>query len=124
MTKGSAQNVSPIRAGLMGRCPACGKGKLFQGYLKVAGRCSVCGLDLSGYENADGPAVFSMLVLGFAVVGLALVVEVNYQPPYWLHAVLWTPLILASVYLSLPLLKGLMIGASYKYRPDQHGDAP
>jgi len=124
MMEGSAQNISPVRAALTGHCPACGKGKLFQGYLKVAGRCSVCGLDLSGYENADGPAVFVMLLMGFVVVGLALIVEVKYQPPFWLHGLLWVPFILLSTYFLLPPLKGWLIGVNYKYRREQRDDAP
>ncbi len=123
MEKNSTKNVSPIRAGIAGRCPACGQGKLFQGYLKVAGRCSVCDLDLSEYENADGPAVFAILLLGFLVVGLALFVEVRYQPPFWLHGLLWGPFVLLSVYLMLPRLKGWLIGASYKYRSHHRGEA-
>lgn len=124
MEKNSTKNVSPIRAGIAGRCPACGQGKLFQSYLKVAGRCSVCGLDLSEYENADGPAVFVILLLGFLVVGLALFVEARYQPPFWLHGLLWGPFVLLSVYLMLPRLKGWLIGTSYKYRSHHRGEAP
>jgi len=124
MEEDSTKNVSPIRAGIAGRCPACGKGKLFQGYLKVAGRCSACDLYLSEYEDADGPAVFVILLLGFLVVGLALFVEVRYQPPFWLHALLWIPFILLSVYLMLPRLKGWLIGASYKYRSRHRGEVP
>lgn len=124
MTESSAPNVSPIRAGFARRCPRCGKGRLFKAYLKVADRCSVCGLDLSGYENADGPAVFIILLLGFLVVGLALVVEVAYMPPYWVHGLLWIPFILGGVYLMLPPLKGWIIAANYKYRPEQRDDLP
>jgi len=124
MEEDSTKNISSVRAGIAGYCPACGKGKLFQGYLKVAGRCSVCDLDLSEYENADGPAVFAILLLGFLVVGLALFVEVRYQPPFWLHALLWVPFILLSVYLLLPRLKGWLIGASYKYRSRHRGEGP
>ncbi|MCE2509811.1 MAG: DUF983 domain-containing protein [Alphaproteobacteria bacterium] len=124
MTESSAPDVSPIRASLAGRCPRCGKGKLFKGYLKVADRCSVCGLDLSGFENADGPSVFIILILGFVVVGLALVVEVAYMPPFWVHGLLWVPLVCGGVYFMLPPLKGGIIGIHYQYRPDQRDDAP
>ena len=72
--------VEPIMAGLRGRCPRCGQGRLFSGFLTVAPRCEVCGLDYSFADPADGPAIFVMLIIGFVVVGLALWVEVTYEP--------------------------------------------
>ncbi len=73
-------------AGITGHCPNCGRGKLFDGYLTLAPRCNVCGLDYDFADSGDGPAVFVILVTGFIVVGAALIVEVLYAPPYWLHA--------------------------------------
>ena len=84
-----------VRRGLAGRCPRCGQGALFDGFLKVAPRCESCGHDFAFADSADGPAFFVMSFAGFVVVLAALVVEVVYQPPYWLHALLWIPLILA-----------------------------
>jgi uncharacterized protein (DUF983 family) len=72
--------VSPIKAGLGCRCPRCGQGKLYSGFLDYADKCTECDLDYSEFEKGDGPAVFIILILGFIVVGLALVVEVNYGP--------------------------------------------
>ena len=83
--------VEPIMAGLRGRCPRCGKGRLFSGFLTVAPRCEVCGLDYSFADARDGPAVFVMLIIGFIVVGLALWVEVTYSPPLWLHFLVVDP---------------------------------
>ena len=68
------------------RCPRCGKGKLFQGFLTLRPRCDVCGLDYGFADAGDGPAVFIMFLAGFIVVGAALVIEVVYQPPFWVHA--------------------------------------
>ncbi|HVX57281.1 MAG TPA: DUF983 domain-containing protein, partial [Candidatus Saccharimonadales bacterium] len=83
-----------IRAGLLCRCPRCGKGKLFAGFLTPRPRCEVCGLDYGFADSGDGPAVFIMFFAGFIVVGAALVTEALYHPPYWVHAALWVPLIL------------------------------
>ena len=83
-----------IRAGLSCACPRCGRGKLFRGFLTLRPRCEACGLDYGFADAGDGPAVFIMFLAGFIVVGAALVVEALYHPPYWVHAVLWTPLIL------------------------------
>ena len=84
--------ISPFRAGLMARCPRCGEGALFSGYLTIAPRCEACKLDYGFADSGDGPAIFIILIAGFIIVAAALIVEVLYQPPYWLHAVLWLPL--------------------------------
>jgi uncharacterized protein (DUF983 family) len=88
------RSVSPFVAGLRGRCPACGQGKLFRGFLALRPNCEHCGLDYAFADSGDGPAVFVILIGGFIVVGAALVAEILYQPPLWLHALLWGPLIL------------------------------
>src|SRR5690348_14290485 len=85
---------NPVLAGLACRCPRCGKGKMFSGFLGLKPRCEACGLDYSFVDAGDGPAVFVILFAGFVVVGAALVVEMRYAPPLWLHAALWLPLIL------------------------------
>jgi uncharacterized protein (DUF983 family) len=102
--------------GLAGCCPRCGQGALFQGFLKVAPRCEVCGLDFSFADSADGPAFFVMSFAGFVVVAAALVVEVLYQPPYWVHALLWIPLILAMTLLPLRPIKGLLIALQFHHK--------
>jgi uncharacterized protein (DUF983 family) len=106
----------PIAAGLACRCPRCGEGKLFQGYLTLRPRCESCGLDYSFADAGDGPAVFVILIAGFLVVFAALIVEFAYQPPFWLHAVLWLPLILAATLLPLRPMKGLLIALQYHHK--------
>ncbi|HEX2653098.1 MAG TPA: DUF983 domain-containing protein [Xanthobacteraceae bacterium] len=100
---------SPWLTGLRCRCPRCGEGKLFAGLLTVAPRCTRCGLDYSFADAGDGPAVFVMLLAGFLVVGLALFVEIAYQPPFWVHAALWTPIIFLVTVPALRLIKSLLI---------------
>jgi len=107
---------SPVVAGLCGRCPRCGKGKLFDGFLALAPRCEVCGLDYSFVDSADGPAFFVMFFAGFIVAGSALAVEVLYEPPYWVHALLWTPLILVTTLAPLRPVKGLLIALQYHHK--------
>jgi uncharacterized protein (DUF983 family) len=108
--------VSPIKAGLVCCCPKCGKGKLYKGWLNFSDRCSECGLDYTVFEKGDGPAVFIILIMGFIVVGFALVVEVKYQPALWLHALLWGPTITVGSILMLRPVKGLMIAIQYVYK--------
>ena len=105
--------------GIAGRCPRCGDGKVFSGYLSVAPRCGVCGLDLDFADSADGPAVFIILFVGFVVVAMAAVVELAFQPPYWVHLVIWIPLILILSLGLLRPLKGLMIVQQYRRRAEE-----
>ncbi len=113
MSVDNARQVSPYVAGLLGRCPRCGKGHLFQGFLKLARTCDVCGLDLEFADSGDGPAVFVMTIAGFIVVGAALWVEVVYQPPYWVHAAIFLPFTVIVCALLLRPTKGLLICLQY-----------
>ena len=106
--------VDPVNAGLKGRCPRCGEGRLFSGFLTVAPRCGVCGLDNSYADSGDGPAVFVILLIGFVVCGLALWLEVSVGPPLWVHFLLWMPLIVVLSLVALRLIKGLMIALQYR----------
>ncbi len=105
-----------VVSGLLGRCPRCGRGRLFQGFLALRPRCERCGLDYSFADSADGPAFFVMFLSGFIVAGSALAVEILYSPPYWVHAVLWGPLILVTTLLPLRPMKGLLIALQYHHQ--------
>ena len=106
--------VDPISAGLKGRCPRCGEGRLFSGFLAVGRCCANCGLDYSFADAGDGPAVFVILIIGFVVVGLALWMEVSLDPPLWLHFILWIPLALVLSLTALRLMKGVLITLQYR----------
>ncbi len=107
--------AATLSRGLRRRCPRCGRGRLYAGYLKVADRCDACGLDYGRVDSGDGPAVFIILVVGFVVTFLALGVEVAFQPPYWIHVVLWTPLILLLSLGLLPPFKATLIALQYAH---------
>ncbi len=112
----SPQKISPFVAGLTCRCPRCGKGKLFAGFLELKPRCEQCGLDYAFIDAGDGPAVFIIMIAGFIVVGAALAVEIKYQPPFWVHAMLWLPLIAATTLLPLRPMKALLIALQYHHK--------
>jgi uncharacterized protein (DUF983 family) len=104
---------NPLLAGLLGRCPNCGEGFLFEGFLKVAPECEACGYDFAKADSGDGPAVFVILIAGFVVAFAALATEFALHPPVWLHLILWLP---ATLGLSLGLmrpLKGAMLAAQF-----------
>lgn len=128
MTDKAPTNNLPIGRGLRGRCPRCGEGRLFHGFLALRPACERCGLDYGFADAGDGPAVFVILIGGFIVVFAALMTEVVYQPPYWVHAALWLPLILIVTLVPLRLVKGLLIALQYHHkaaegRLDYRGDA-
>ena len=102
--------------GLACKCPRCGEGKLYAGFLTLRPSCDVCGLDYAFIDAGDGPAVFIIMIAGFIVVGAALVVEMKYQPPFWVHAALWAPLILATTLLPLRSMKALLIALQYLHK--------
>ena len=108
-----------IRRGLRGRCPRCGEGHLFQGFLNLRPACEHCGLDYGFADAGDGPAVFVILIGGFIVVFAAMVVEFLYQPPYWVHAALWLPLILLLTLGPLRPIKGLLIALQYHHKAQE-----
>jgi uncharacterized protein (DUF983 family) len=111
--------LSPLKTGLSGLCPRCGKGHLFQGFLSLRPSCEACELDYSFADSADGPAVFIMFIVGFLVVGLALWTEFTFEPPLWVHMMLWLPLtIIASLALLRPL-KGILVAVQYAHKAEQ-----
>ena len=101
---------------MRGRCPACGQGRLFKGFLGLLPACEKCGLDFNFADAGDGPAVFVILIGGAIVVFAALMTEIVYQPPYWLHAALWLPLILVVTLGPLRPIKGLLIALQYHHK--------
>ena len=107
--------VSVFVAGLLCRCPRCGRGKIYDGFLTVAEECGACELKLRAQDSGDGPAVLIIMLLGFVVVGLALFVEVTFEPPYWVHAVLWLPVIVIGSLALLRPLKAATIALHYKH---------
>jgi uncharacterized protein (DUF983 family) len=112
-------SLPPTATGMRGRCPRCGEGRLFSGFLGVQPKCTACGLDYSFIDSGDGPAVFVIMIVGFIVVGLALYVEFTFGPPFWVHALLWVPLILILAIGLLRPLKGFLIAQQYKHKAEE-----
>jgi len=106
--------VSSLKVGVTGCCPECGKGHLFDGFLNLAKKCEACDLDYGFADSGDGPAVFVILIVGFLIVGAALLVEVNYEPPLWVHAVIWPPMLLVLALGMLRFLKAGLVALQYR----------
>ena len=118
MTGGGA---APFIAGALGRCPNCGEGPLFTGFLTVTPRCAKCGYDLAKADRGDGPAVFVIFIAGFIAAFGLLFTEVAYRPPLWVEAVIWLPVAAVLCLGLLRPLKGLMIAAQFANQASQAG---
>ena len=104
-----------VLRGLAGRCPHCGEGKLFYKYLKVSPQCPACGHDLDIYPSDDGPAYFTILIVGHLVVAPLLVVSFIWKASLWLVVpATLVPLAVITLWL-LPRVKGGVIGALYAF---------
>ena len=106
----------PLAAALRCRCPRCGRGALYRGFLTVVDRCAVCGLELARNDSGDGPAVFLIFILGFAVVPPALWVGMNADWPLWLHTLVWGVVILGLTLGMLRPAKSLVLALQWRHR--------
>ena len=97
------------------RCPRCGEGRIFAGLLTVRPSCPACGLDLSAEDAGDGPAVFLIFFLGAVAVGIAALMEIEFEPPIWVHLLVLTPLIVAGAIGLLRPMKAFMIALQYRH---------
>jgi uncharacterized protein (DUF983 family) len=105
--------VNPFLAGLLGRCPHCGRSPLFSGFLTVRPVCLGCGFDLSKADAGDGPAVFIILIAGFLCAFGALAFDLSLHPPIWVDFAVWLPLAaLLSIGLIRPF-KGVLIALQF-----------
>jgi len=115
----AAPPVPALKAALTARCPRCGEGLLFRGPLALRERCGKCGLDYKFIDTGDGPAVFAIMILGFLVLGGALILEFKVGPPLWVHLLLWgigTPLLALGL---LRFLKALLIALQFKHKAEE-----
>jgi uncharacterized protein (DUF983 family) len=115
----NAKGVSPLFAGTLARCPRCGGGPLFHNGLMLRPGCSGCGLDYAFIDTGDGPAVFAILILGFVVLGGALYVEFTYEPPVWVHVVLWGLLTPLLAFVLLRFLKAMLIALQWTNKAEE-----
>lgn len=111
-----SQRPSMTAAALGCRCPACGVGALYNGFLTVREKCDYCGLDLRHHDSGDGPAVFLIFIIGFIVPPAAIAVELIYHPAVYVHVLLWPALILILTLLTLRPAKALTIALQYRHR--------
>lgn len=122
--------LSPLKTGLTCRCPRCGRGALFQGFLKLRPSCPSCGLDYGFADPADGPAFFVMSGVGISVTVLFLWMEVALRPPIWVHLIFTLPLFVVGSLASLRPVKAWLVNEQYvrkaseaRFMPSGHKSA-
>jgi uncharacterized protein (DUF983 family) len=111
--------LPPVQTGIRGRCPRCGQGHLFSGFLTLRPSCEVCGLDYSFADPADGPAFFVICFACIPSVALALWIEVAFNAPYWVHIFTTLPFMLLTCIPPLRPLKGWLVASQYFYKAEE-----
>lgn len=119
---GTRPLLRAMLSGFARRCPACGHGRLFDGFLKVADTCGHCGLDLTPQRADDAPPYFTILIVGHVVIPACLLLEQMLHPAAWVHFAIWLPVTVAMTAYLLPRTKGTIIGVQWSQR--MHGFGP
>jgi uncharacterized protein (DUF983 family) len=112
-------DVSPISAGLRCRCPNCGEGQVFRGFLKFKDRCDACEADLTIADAGDGPAFFVMFVALIFIVPTAMFTELAFSPPRWVHYLIWPPVTFAFCLALLRPFKATLFALQWKHKAGQ-----
>lgn len=111
--------LSPYATGLACKCPRCGQGKLYDGFIAVRSKCEACGLNLAFADAGDGPAVFVMMIAGGIVLGITLWIGATYDPPTWLLLMIMLPITLGVCLGLLRPLKSLLVSLQYRNKAEQ-----
>ncbi|MHA1567358.1 MAG: DUF983 domain-containing protein [Alphaproteobacteria bacterium] len=107
--------LSSFATGLACACPQCGQGKLYKGLLETREACDACGLDFSRLDSQDGAAFFIIVLYSAVVIPAALWLEFALEPPFWVHIVLWVPIVIGGSILLLRPLKAWMLAQQFKH---------
>ena len=101
-------------AAAMGKCPVCGKGRLYKSYLKVANNCATCGQNFKAADTGDGPVVFVILIAGFITCAGLMVSLLVYSWPILFLLGVWPLFAVVLCLILMPMLKGLLIASQLK----------
>lgn len=108
--------LSTLKTGLACRCPRCGKGALFKGYLTLRTECPECGLSYGFADPADGPAFFVMTAVGLVGMILLMAFDFIVHPPIWVHAVVTLPILVALCMGCLRPFKAWLVAEQYVHK--------
>lgn len=116
--------MEAMKRGALGRCPNCGRGKLFHGFVKVVERCDACGEDLHHQRADDLPAYLTIVIVGHVVVGLFMGFEAVTALSTWQHLAIWVPLTIVSALALLRPIKGAVVGLQWALYMHGFGGEP
>ena len=108
-----------LHAGLTCRCPRCGEGHLFSGFLTVAPHCEACGLDFGFADPADGPAFFVMSGVGILVVAVWAAAVVMFHPPLWAQFATVFPALIGGCLACLRPMKAWLVAEQYVHKAEE-----
>ena len=108
-----------LKYGLRCRCPQCGKGRLFNGFLTLAPRCEVCDLDFSFADPADGPAFFIMIIMGIPAAAFGVWIELTWEPSMWVHLLTSLPFLLLICIPPIRPAKGMLVASQYFHKAEE-----
>jgi uncharacterized protein (DUF983 family) len=111
----AGQPPSLAAATFKGLCPRCGAKSLFAGAARFAPECDRCGLDFASFDVGDGPAAFLILIVGAIVAVAAILVDLAYSPPWWVH-IIWLPLMIGLTLAGLRIGKAALMYQIYHHR--------
>ncbi|BAI96490.1 conserved hypothetical protein [Sphingobium indicum UT26S] len=120
---GRWKRLSPMETGPFGRCPRCGAGHIFRGFLTVRDHCEICGLNYDFADPADGPAVFVQLFACVPGVIFIIMLEILARPGIWVHLAVGVPVLILTTVLPLRPIKGWLIAAQYVNKAQEAGTA-
>jgi uncharacterized protein (DUF983 family) len=113
---------SSIKTGLRCACPRCGQGKLFVGLLTIRNQCSVCDFDYSRLNADDGPAFFIIVIYSAIILPLAAWFQFSFEPPVWVHLVVWLPIIVVGAISLMHPFKAWLIAQQFRHDVDDDAD--
>ena len=119
MTASFHASPSSLSAGLRCRCPRCGEGRIFKGFLKIADGCDRCGLDYGFADPADGPAFFVMTGVGIIVIAVWAWLAVVVQPPIWLQIATVFPALIGGCLATLQPVKAWLVAEQYVHKAEE-----
>jgi uncharacterized protein (DUF983 family) len=111
----AGQPPSLAAATFKGLCPRCGAKSLFAGAARFAPECDRCGLDFASFDVGDGPAAFLILIVGAIVAVAAILVDLAYSPPWWVH-IIWLPLMIGLTLAGLRIGKAALMFQIFHHR--------
>ena len=109
--------------GFLSRCPACGQGRVFRNYFKVADTCPHCGEALHHHRADDAPPYFTMMIVGHILIPIVVIVERIWHPDMMMQLLAWLPTTLVMTLGLLQPVKGSIVGLQWALRMHGFGDS-